>query len=481
MDKLCLVSFWTSVYFLSLTAADHVNLQRDKRNEVVNIEVRLDRSNASVDSLFLSVGLPHIVSKFDYFTFDNFYTRHLCRQLSPMSVRILCRPLFPPYLGQQIVNGKPFPNQDMSVSTWQRLFNFMRSVDWRVSMNFANLDRRPNNDWNDDNARAFLDYAEKNQIPIPDFQLGNEPNSYVRVLNMTYSTQWAAKDFQKFRKLVHSYPMYMASSILGPECSQPTASGPYISSYYVNFAYHKPTYRHFINTTGMDELKINLIRNRQYMKENNCTKPVSITETSSVSGGGLPGVADRFVAGFLWLDKLGVSSLYGVKRLYRFNLWSKTYSLISPWPLKPLPDYFLSVLFKRLVEGPVLEVQGNPPHLRAYANCAKSTASKSGAVVIYLLNVRDSPVTVSLKQFTNHKVDTYFFTPGTDGDLHSTSVKVSDVPMTFNGEGSLTFTPITVTGRQVQMPGHSYGFVLVPDANAELCRTLRLNFVISAP
>ncbi|KAH9498662.1 hypothetical protein Btru_007212 [Bulinus truncatus] len=316
MDKLCLVSFWTSVYFLSLTAADHANAQRDKRNEVVNIEVRLDSSNASVDSLFLSVGLPHIVSKFDYFTFDNPHTRHLCRQLSPMSVRILCRPLFPPYLGQQIINGKPFPNQDMSVSTWQRLFNFMQSVDWRVSMNFANLDRRPNNEWNDDNARAFLDYAEKHQIPIPDFQLGNEPNSYVRSHNMTYSSQWAAKDFQHLRKLVHSYPTYMTSSILGPECSKPTATGPYVSSflkeggcgavdeitfhhYYMNFFGHKPTYRHFINTTWMDELKINLISNRQNMKENNCTKPVRITETSSVSGGGLPEVSDRFVAGFL--------------------------------------------------------------------------------------------------------------------------------------------------------------------------------------
>ena len=37
-----------------------------------------------------------------------------------------------------------------------------------------------------------------------------------------------------------------------------------------------------------------------------------ISETSSFSHGGVPHVSDRYVASFVWLDKLGVAARMGI-------------------------------------------------------------------------------------------------------------------------------------------------------------------------
>ncbi|KAH9498663.1 hypothetical protein Btru_007215, partial [Bulinus truncatus] len=318
-----LVCLWASLlYFTSVVAADRENPQSDqwrphrgKRNDVAEIEIVMDKSNATVDSLFLSVALPHIIVKLDFFSFENNFTRNLGRQLSPVSVRVLCRPLIPPFDRHQIINGKPFINQDMSVRVWEKLYSFLQSVDWKLSMDFTNMERRPNSDWNDDNAKAFLDYAEKNQIPIPDFQLGNEPNLYQPIFKIMGQTpERTIKDFQQFRELLRKYPMYRDSAVSGPDVTRPTSSSWYLErflknggcdsvnevsyhQYYMNLLFHKPNHLHFVNTTVMDELKVQILKGRQYQKDTSCMKAVRITETSSVSGG-LVNVADRFVAGF---------------------------------------------------------------------------------------------------------------------------------------------------------------------------------------
>ena len=46
-----------------------------------------------------------------------------------------------------------------------------------------------------------------------------------------------------------------------------------------------------------------------------------ITETGSAWGGGAPGLSDRYLAGFLWLDKLGVAARDGVRLVVRQSLY----------------------------------------------------------------------------------------------------------------------------------------------------------------
>ena len=63
----------------------------------------------------------------------------------------------------------------------------------------------------------------------------------------------------------------------------------------------------------------------------------------------------RFLAGFLWLDKLGLGALLNLKVIIRWTLYHANYALIDP-QLGPNPDFWLTVLYKRLVSNKVLRV-----------------------------------------------------------------------------------------------------------------------------
>ncbi|GFR91019.1 heparanase [Elysia marginata] len=107
----------------------------------------------------------------------------------------------------------------------------------------------------------------------------------------------------------------------------------------------------------------------------NCrvAKPIRFTETSSAYGGGAEGLSDGFAAGFLWLDKLGLAAKYQVTHLFRQSFFGGRYALVD-MQLNPNPDLFLSVLYKRLVEGPVFQVTSIdiPAQLRLYAHCVRN-------------------------------------------------------------------------------------------------------------
>lgn len=58
--------------------------------------------------------------------------------------------------------------------------------------------------------------------------------------------------------------------------------------------------------------------------------PVWLDETSSATLGGLPGASDRFVAGFTWLDKLGLAAAMRVSLVARHALYGNSaYSLLN--------------------------------------------------------------------------------------------------------------------------------------------------------
>ncbi|ROT61178.1 putative heparanase-like [Penaeus vannamei] len=103
--------------------------------------------------------------------------------------------------------------------------------------------------------------------------------------------------------------------------------------------------------------------------------PVWLTETSSAWGGGAPGLSNAFVGGFMWLDKLGVAARGGISLVARQTLYDGCYALLDR-DLNPYPDYWLSVLFKRLVGGRVLSLTTHeaPKTVRLYAHCYNEEA-----------------------------------------------------------------------------------------------------------
>uniref|UniRef100_A0A2C9KBN1 Asl1-like glycosyl hydrolase catalytic domain-containing protein n=1 Tax=Biomphalaria glabrata TaxID=6526 RepID=A0A2C9KBN1_BIOGL len=123
----------------------------------------------------------------------------------------------------------------MTVKLWEQFYDFIQYVGWQLSIDFTNIHRTSTNEWNSANAKAFLDYAEKKKIPIPDFQLGNEPNLYESNFGMkTQTGTQTVKDFESYRNLLKQYPMYKDSTVVGPETTRPTSSHKYFNEFLAN-------------------------------------------------------------------------------------------------------------------------------------------------------------------------------------------------------------------------------------------------------
>lgn len=60
-------------------------------------------------------------------------------------------------------------------------------------------------------------------------------------------------------------------------------------------------------------------------------------ETSSAWGGGAPGLSDRYVASFIWIDKLGLGAQLGLDVIVRQTLCGGSYALVDCKTFQPNP------------------------------------------------------------------------------------------------------------------------------------------------
>lgn len=70
---------------------------------------------------------------------------------------------------------------------------------------------------------------------------------------------------------------------------------------------------------------------------------ICLGETSSCYNQGAPGFTDRFIATFLWLDKLGLGAKLGLDVIVRQTIWGYNYPLLSesylPNPVSSFYNY----------------------------------------------------------------------------------------------------------------------------------------------
>lgn len=145
-------------------------------------------------------------------------------------------------------------------------------------------------------------------------------------------------------------------------------------------------------------------------------------ETSTAYDAGTPGITDRYVAGFLWLDKLGYSAKTGIQVVIRQSFFGGNYALISS-DLKPNPDWWVSVLFKEFVSNKVLNlsIPNNSGNLRLYAHCTseKALLKRGQAVTIFGVNIDENPVWISVQGIPEPSTSTIFFYALTSDNLQS--------------------------------------------------------------
>ncbi|KAK3705133.1 hypothetical protein RRG08_005523 [Elysia crispata] len=382
-------------------------------------------------------------------------------------------------------------NYAMTGEQWDNITRFYKTVGWDMMWDF-NILVKKNGSWDPWNAKKFLEYSASRNVKIPMFQLGNEPN----LGKPPIKAEQLAKDHRTLKTLLSGIPQYAASAVFGPSVTN-LDRNPKPRNYLIRFLeacgcetitelclhhYYLKRFsplRDFMDVKIMEGLRIHL-QQASHILWSTCggRKRVSLTETSTATGGGVPRISNAFVAGFLWLDKLGLSAIYGVTHVFRQTFYSAPYALVTDTKLIPNPDYYLSVIYKRLVEGHVFRVNIEflSPMIRIYAHCARNSFYNypDGAIVVYYLNIAATPSNLSLGQFeipacgNQSQVDLFIFTAST-GDMKDRVAKLNGKELKMNGPNLPDMDPQRHTG-DVSLPAKSYGFIVIPEAGVALCR-----------
>ena len=112
-------------------------------------------------------------------------------------------------------------------------------------------------------------------------------------------------------------------------------------------------------------------RMKQTMEQTGTTKQLWLGEAGSSSGGGARNLSSTYASGFLFLGTLGLASKICHAAVIRQSLYGGYYGMIDSETHEPLPDYWTSLLFKKLVGNVSMEVHTNTNDLlvvHAYCN-----------------------------------------------------------------------------------------------------------------
>jgi heparanase 1 len=133
--------------------------------------------------------------------------------------------------------------------------------------------------------------------------------------------------------------------------------------------------------------------------------------------------------------------------------------------LEPRPDYWASVLFKRLMGTRVLNVVGtnSPETLRMYAHCGVD-----GEVSVLLIHLdRSQPITVGVAGWEAETVDLWQLTA--EGP-EATEVRLDGATLIADAQGRLPeMAPIDAWGGEALLPPLSITFIQGPALQGGVC------------
>uniref|UniRef100_A0A8C2QIM7 Heparanase n=1 Tax=Cricetulus griseus TaxID=10029 RepID=A0A8C2QIM7_CRIGR len=376
---------------------------------------------------------------------------------------------------------REFKNSTYSRSSVDMLYSFAKCSGLDLIFGLNALLRTPDLRWNSSNAQLLLEYCASKGYNIS-WELGNEPNSFWKKAHIFIDGLQLGEDFVQFRKLLRK-SAFKNAKLYGPDVGQPRgktvkllrsflkAGGEVIDAltwhhYYLNGRI--ATKEDFLSSDVLDTFISSVQKVLKVTKEMRPGKKVWLGETSSAYGGGAPSLSNTFAAGFMWLDKLGISAQMGIEVVMRQVFFGAgNYHL----------DYWLSLLFKKLVGPQVLmvRVKGlDRSKLRMYLHCTNTHHPKyqDGDLTLYVLNLHNVTKHVNLPyQLFNKPVDKYLLKPFGPEGLLSKSVQLNGETLKIVDDHTLpalTEKPLR-PGSSLGMPAFSYGFFVIRNAKIAAC------------
>ncbi|XP_013179536.1 PREDICTED: heparanase-like [Papilio xuthus] len=303
---------------------------------------------------------------------------------------------------KKMCKNKEQPFFVLTGKKWSEINEFCNATG--IKLLFAlNLLLRDNHEWNSDNAVELFEYSSQRGYKV-DWQLGNEPNSLHHIFHVTVTPKMLAHDFKKLRHVLDQHG-YNNSLLVGPDTTRPQPNCHNCLQYMIDFLDNgsdvinvRSWHQYYLNSRTAkledfwDPKTFDLLNDQIITMKNNTMNynniPMWLTETSSSYGGGAPGLSNSYAGSPLWLDKLGLCAKHNITTVIRQSFFGGNYSLVDN-KLEPLPDWWVSILYKKLVGNKVLHVDCNcTPMQRMYAHCTnRKYTNDTTAITIYAINL----------------------------------------------------------------------------------------------
>ena len=397
------------------------------------------------------------------------------------------------------------PQQDcvmLRAEHLQGIVDFTKSAGWDLvfGLNVATA-RDPNTDeWDPAELDDLIWQSDPDRVNARYYglELGNEPDHMCKVpsgerfccghaptqamedeMEVSMTPQQLASDYKHFRERLrhlwrHRSPK-TRPKVIGSDVSSILMDTPLTVDYAKDFlkALETPldafTY-HFYYSSFEKEMQIEdystvetldtfrdaAVSAHEMIKEHGRGAELWLGETSSVSHGGTKNATASFLAGFLWLDMLGIAAVTGHRHVFRQTFARTSYAVVGmllsahispsppPSPLSPMdfqpppcppplppfepppgsppsppspgspqhgsayddlpnPDYWTTVLWQSLVGNLVLstDTKINPGRsVRVYAFCSAKDLGYVGGVTLAVVQTKDTEAELDLEMLS---------------------------------------------------------------------------------
>jgi heparanase len=385
-------------------------------------------------------------------------------------------------------------NAVLTRKQWKGVVDFSRAVDGKImtSFSFGTGARDAAGVWTPEQARKWLGYTKAVGGSIAAAEFMNEPNfASIGGAPKGYDAAGFARDLAVFRSfLKESAPGIFLlgpssvgeAGVLATSTAIPgrlrtedlmKATGPVFDG----FSYHiypavsqrcaatMPS----IGTTAAVALSKDWLSrpgeiNEFYMglrDKYDPGKPLWVTETADAACGGNPW-ASTFLDTFRYLNQHGRLAQKGVQVIAHNTLAASDYGLLDEKTFAPRPNYWASVLWRRLM-GPVVLTPGPAPDndLYVYAHCMRD---RRGGVTVLAINAGAKPQEVeaplSGKRYTL-----------TAKQVEGTAVQLNGRELQAASDGALPPLEATsVRAGRLSLTPASITFLAFPDAGNKACQ-----------
>ncbi|XP_069482217.1 heparanase [Ambystoma mexicanum] len=389
---------------------------------------------------------------------------------------------------------KKYKNTTISKSTVDMIYSFANCSGLDLIFGLNALLRKQNSQWDSSNAQLLLSYCASQHYNLS-WELGNEPNSFRKKAGIYIDGSQLGKDFVSLHDVLSQFSSFRYSGLFGPDVGQPRTQSQKLLMSFLNVGgkvidsvtWHQyyvdgrtAAERDFLDPDVLDSLIQKIQQVLQIVDEIVPLKKVWLGETSSAYGGGAPGLSNTYLDGFMWLDKLGLSAKLGINVVMRQAFFGTgSYNLVDS-NFDPLPDYWLSLLHKKLVGTQVLNASVSDMKgvldrkVRVYLHCTNSNNPKYqvGDVTLFALNLHNGTRRVQLPDFlAKRQIDEYLIQPVGGASLLSRTVQLNGKVLKMVDDRTLP--PLAekslAPGSLLELPAFTYGFYVLKNAKAPAC------------